>query len=315
MPALSVVYNSTVKKTLVNLLLTLAALFWGASFILTKEIFSSEPHITVLQLTTFRMICATTVTIPLLTLLHKLESIRRGDLKWFLLLAFTEPFLYSICETSGVQQVSGSLSSVIIATIPFFVAITNAIVYHERLRPTVLIGVLLSLGGIALLMWGDNDLADNNTNLYRGIVWLAAAVVIAVIFTLILVRVSNHYHATTITAYQNLFGLCFFLPVMLLRDSATLPLIHYNSHLILLILALGILCSTIAYMFYNHGVQQIGATAACVYTNIIPIFSFLTAIVIGQEHFGWWRLIGILIVILGAILAQPPRHKEIKEKK
>ena len=301
---MSVIRDSTVKKTLVNILLALASLFWGASFILTKEIFGSEPHITVLQLITFRMVCATVVTIPLLAVTRQLEPIRRGDLKWFLLLAFAEPFLYSICETSGVHLVSGSLSAVIIATIPFFVAITNAAVYRERLRPVVIIGVLLSLGGIVLLMWGSDSMDTNADDLRRGICWLIAAVAIAVVFTLILVRIANHYRATTITAYQNLFGLCFFLPVMLLRDSDTLPLIHYNAHLILLVLALGVLCSTVAYMFYNYGVQHLGATAACVYTNIIPIFSFLTAIVIGQEHFGWRRLAGIIVVIIGATLAQ-----------
>jgi len=299
-----------VKKTLVNLLLAMASLFWGASFILTKEIFGSEPHITVLQLITFRMVCATAVTIPLMLVTRQLESIRHGDLKWFLLLAFTEPFLYSICETSGVQLVSGSLSAVIIATIPFFVAITNAVVYRERLRPVVLIGVLLSLCGIALLMWGDSGLAACTADLWRGLAWLAAAVVIAVVFTLILVRIANHYRATTITTYQNLFGLCFFLPVMLLRDGTTLPLIHYNTHLILLVLTLGVLCSTVAYMFYNYGVQHLGATAACVYTNIIPIFSFLTAIVIGQEHFGWRHLAGIVVVIVGASLAQIGGNKK-----
>ncbi len=293
-----------VKKTLVNLLLGLASLFWGASFILTKEIFGSESHITVLQLITFRMVCATAVTIPLLAAIRQLEPIRRGDLKWFLLLAFAEPFLYCICETSGVQLVSGSLSAVIIATIPFFVAITNAVVYREKLRPVVLLGVLLSLGGITLLMWGGGELAASPQALRRGIAWLTGAVAIAVVFTLVLVRIADHYRATTITAYQNLFGLCFFLPVMLICDGATLPLIHYNLKLILLVLALGVLCSTVAYMFYNYGVQQLGATAACVYTNIIPIFSFLTAIIIGQEHFGWRRLAGIVVVIIGAMLAQ-----------
>lgn len=295
------------KKTLVNLLLCLAALFWGASFIFTKEIFGSEPHITVLQLITFRMVCATAVTIPLLLVTRQLEPIRRGDLRWFLLLAFAEPFLYSFCETSGVRLVSGSLSAVIVATIPFFVAIANSLVFRERLRPVVVAGVLLSLGGIVLLMWGDGALAESRGALRSGLAWLAGAVVIAVVFTLILVRIADHYRATTITAYQNLFGLCYFLPAMLLFDHDSLPLITYNAKLILLILVLGVLCSTVAYMFYNYGVQHLGATAACVYTNIIPIFSFCIAMLIGQEHFAWRRLAGIVVVIVGATLAQRSR--------
>lgn len=292
------------KRTLVNLLLGLASLFWGASFILTKEIFSSESHITVLQLITFRMVCATVVTLPMLATLRQLEPIRRGDLRWFLLLALAEPFIYSFCETSGVRLVSGSLSSVVVATIPFFVAIANAVAYRQRLRPVVIVGVLLSLVGIILLMWGDGSLAESPRALYCGLAWLVGAVAVAVLFTLVLVRVADRYRATTITAYQNLFGLCYFLPVMLVFDHASLPLITYNAKLILLVLTLGVLCSTVAYMFYNYGVQHLGATAACVYTNIIPIFSFLTALLLGQEHFTGRRLLGIVIVIFGAMLAQ-----------
>ena len=93
------------QKTVVNILLALASLFWGASFILTKEIFGSEPHITVLQLITFRMVCATVVTIPLLAVMRQLEPIRRGDLKWFLLLAFAEPFRRSAArQDRGLRQ-------------------------------------------------------------------------------------------------------------------------------------------------------------------------------------------------------------------
>jgi len=302
------IIKQNMKQTLVNLLLGLAALFWGASFIITKEIFDSEPHITVLHLITFRMVCATAVTLPLLAALRRLEPVRRGDLKWFLLLAFAEPFLYSFCETSGVQRVSGSLSAVIVATIPFFVALANAAVYRERLHSAVLCGVLLSVGGIGLLVQGNGALAASPETLRSGVAYLAAAVAIAVVYTLVLVRVADRYRAVTITAWQNLFGLCYFLPVMLLHDGATLPLITYSPRLILLVLALGILCSTVAYIFYNHGVQHLGATAACVYTNFIPIFSFLTAIAIGQEHFSWQRLAGIALVIAGATLAQLPER-------
>ena len=109
------------KKTFVYLLLAFAAIVWGISFIMTKELFQSEEHITVLIILTFRLLLASAVTIPTLLLLHKLEPIKKGDLKWFLLLALCEPFIYSICETSGVRLVSGSMASIVVATIPLFV--------------------------------------------------------------------------------------------------------------------------------------------------------------------------------------------------
>ena len=52
------------KKSLVYTLLAFAAIIWGISFILTKQLFATEPHITVFIILTFRLLLATAVTIP-----------------------------------------------------------------------------------------------------------------------------------------------------------------------------------------------------------------------------------------------------------
>ena len=43
------------KKPFVYILLAIAAIVWGISFILTKELFRTEPHITVFIILTFRL--------------------------------------------------------------------------------------------------------------------------------------------------------------------------------------------------------------------------------------------------------------------
>ena len=73
---------------------------------------------------------------------------------------------------------------------------------------------------------------------------------------------------------------------------------------LLLLLLLGICCSTLAYVFYNIGVRSLGAAEACIFNNAIPIFSLIAAILIGQETFSWSKLVGMVIVIAGVIIAQ-----------
>ena len=290
------------KKSIVYILLALASVIWGVSFIMTKELFNSEPHITVFIILTFRLILATVVTIPSLLILRKLEPIKKGDLKWFLILAILEPFIYSICETSGVQLVSGSMSSIIVATIPLFVPLGMAVAYREKIPVVTILGLLLSFAGLAvmLLFGGSNNLDTNPV----GLAWLFAAVITAVVFTLVLVKLVNRYRPLTITAYQNLFGCIYFLPLMLLMDGSQLPLLSYSGKMIGLLLALGVFCSTLAYVCYNEGVARLGATAACIFNNVIPVFSLIAALIIGQETLTWAKPIGIAIVIAGVILAQ-----------
>lgn len=293
------------KKTFVYLLLAFAAIVWGISFIMTKELFQSEEHITVLIILTFRLLLASAVTIPTLLLLHKLESIKKGDLKWFLLLALCEPFIYSICETSGVRLVSGSMASIVVATIPLFVPFGMAAAYKEKIRGITLVGIALSLVGLSvMLLFGNGGTASNIDANPAGLAWLAGAVAIAVVFTIVLVKLVDRYKPFTITAYQNLFGCIYFIPVMLMLDGGSLPLLSYSGKMIVLLLLLGVFCSTVAYVFYNIGVARLGASAACIFTNVIPVFSLLAALLIGQEQFSWSKPIGILIVVTGVVLAQ-----------
>lgn len=301
------------KKTIIYPLLAVAAILWGISFIMTKELFMTEANITVLIILTFRLILATAITIPTLLLLRKLEPIQKGDLKWFLLLALLEPFIYSICETRGVQLVSGSMSSIIVATIPLFVPFGMAIVYKEKIRGLSLIGIMLSLIGLAvmLLFGGENNLDTNPA----GLACLFGAVITAVVFTIVLVKLVNKYKPFTITAYQNLFGCLYFIPIMLLLDGANLPLLSYSPKMIILLAILGVFCSTLAYVLYNVGIVHLGATAACIFTNAIPVFSLIAAIIIGQETLSWSKPVGIVIVIAGVVLAQftPSQKSQVKK--
>jgi drug/metabolite transporter (DMT)-like permease len=60
------------------------------------------------------------------------------------------------------------------------------------------------------------------------------------------------------------------------------------------------------------GVEHLGATSACIFTNAIPVFSLIAAILIGQETLTWSKPVGIVIVIAGVVIAQiPPKSSPI----
>ena len=290
------------KKWMIYLMLATASALWGFSFIMTKELSICENgQITPLQLITFRMVLATAVMMPMLAITRRLERIRKEDLKWFLLISFSEPFLYSFLETSGTLMVDGSLAAVVVATIPLFVPFGMAAAYRERIHWTTMVGIVLSLIGIGVMLFGGSNGFGGKAG---GLLFLAGAVVVAVIYTLLLVKVVDHYRPITITVWQNFFGMLYYIPVMLLLDGKGLALLSYSPKMILLLLALGVLCSTVAYMFYNYGIRSLGATASCIFTNTIPVFSMLAAILIGQESFSLWKAFGMLIVIAGVVMAQ-----------
>ena len=293
------------KKLVVYLTLLLASALWGMSFIMTKEIALTMPEMTALHIITFRMLLASIVMIPLLAVLHKLERVRREDVKWFLLLSFAEPFLYSFLETSGTLRVDGSLAAVVVATIPLFVPFGMAAAYKEKIHWLTIAGIMLSMVGIGVMLWGGaGALSGDSGGVAIGLLLLAGAVVVAVVYTLLLVKIVDRYRPITITAYQNLIGLFYYLPVMLLFDGNKLQTLTFSPKVLFLLLALGILCSTVAYACYNYGIRHIGATASCIFTNTIPVFSMVAAVAIGQECFSATKAVGMVIVIAGVVLVQ-----------
>lgn len=300
------------SKTLTYILLVLSTSFWGVSFIMTKELLD-VPHMTVPILITMRMAVATAVMLPVLAMARKLERVRKEDIKWFLLLALCEPFIYNLCETNGIDDVSSSLASVIIATIPLFVPFGMYIGYRQRIKPAMLIGVVMSLIGVGSLIIGGEELSGNA----MGLIFLAGAVFIAVVYTLILVKIVDHYRPVTITVYQNLIGLVYYLPLAFASaaaDDFQFSVSGFQIQDWAYLLILGICCSTLAYVFYNRGVRHLGASEACIFNNAIPVVTFFVALSLPglthHETFSWLKLLGIITVISGVIIAQhEPRKK------
>ncbi len=296
------------NNILTYILLVLTAVFWGGSFVLTKEIFLSAPSITPSIIVTLRLVVASTVFVPFLLIAKKWQKIERRDIKYFFLLAFLEPFTYFLCENNGIKLVPGGISSIIIATIPVFVPFGLYFAYHEKLYKINIIGVLLSLIGIAVMISGDGMIADISM---KGILLLFGAVVIAVLYTIVLMKVVKRYHPFTITVHLNLIGLVYFVPTLLIFDFQNLMDVTFTVKIFAMIACLGIVCSTLSYVFFNYGIVKVGASRASVFNNSIPVFTLIFAAMLGQESITITKVLGMAVAISGVVIAQiKPKCKE-----
>lgn len=296
------------NNILTYILLVLTAVFWGGSFVLTKEIFLSAPSITPSIIVTLRLVVASIVFVPFLLIAKKWQKIERRDIKYFFILAFLEPFTYFLCENNGIKLVPGGISSIIIATIPVFVPFGLYFAYHEKLYKINVIGVLLSLIGIVVMISGDGMTTDISM---KGILLLFGAVVIAVLYTIVLMKVVKHYHPFTITVHLNLIGLVYFVPTLLIFDFQNFMDVTFTTRIFGMIACLGIVCSTLSYVFFNYGIVKVGASRASVFNNSIPVFTLIFAAMLGQESITITKVLGMAVAISGVVIAQiKPKGKE-----
>ena len=297
------------RKILPYLLVTLAVAMWGVSFVRTKAIFNSDAHYTATIIVFFRLLFSVVIFVPILFIVRKVRKIEKGDLKYFLGLALMEPFLYFLCENTGLQYISSGLASMIIGLIPVFVPFGMLIAYKERLSPMNLVGGLVSLLGIATMILGSG--ASFGSEL-RGILLLFTAVFITVFYSLILNKIVDKYPPMTITVYQNVIGIVYFLP-LLFFNIPNLQAINFTASAVGCIAALGVGCSTLSYVFFYYGIRRMGASSVFVFSNATPVFTMIFACAIGQESLTLLKVVGMVVAITGVSIAQIKRKSNVSQ--
>ena len=297
------------RKILPYLLVTCAVAMWGVSFVLTKAIFNSDAHYTATIIVFFRLLFSVVIFVPILFIVRKVRKIEKGDLKYFLGLALMEPFLYFLCENTGLQYISSGLASMIIGLIPVFVPFGMLIAYKERLSPMNLVGGLVSLLGIATMILGSG--ASFGSEL-RGILLLFTAVFITVFYSLILNKIVDKYPPITITVYQNVIGIVYFLP-LLFFNIPNLQAINFTPSAVGCIAALGVGCSTLSYVFFYYGIRRMGASSVFVFSNATPVFTMIFACAIGQESLTLLKVVGMAVAITGVSIAQIKRKSNVSQ--
>lgn len=284
------------------LAISLSMLFWGCSFVWTKQLLNAG--FPVFTIVFFRLLIASSIFVTMFKVMGMLEKIRKGDWKKFLLLALCEPFLYFIGEEFGLAHTSASFASVIIALIPIIVSVTMYFVEGEKLSWKLLAGTVISIIGIAIMTFGPNSNVIFNM---RGLLWLFLALAAAGGYSVYLSRLVNEYSPVTVTTYQNLLAMPFYLPFVCIFDLRHWGSITWSGSAILNLVCLAVLCSAGAYTLYSYSAKRIGITRLTVFTNAIPIVTIIVAALLGQEAFTLQKFIGIVIVVFGVIFSQMRR--------
>lgn len=298
------------KTYIVHLAGIVAMILWGMSFIWSTQAYQSlNPTTTILM----RLVVATVFFTTILFVFRLNEKVKKEHLGLFALAAMFEPFLYFIFEGYGLKSTSPIIGSAIIAMIPLVTPIAARIFLKERLSPMNIIGFIVSFVGVIVLLLNKNlELTASP----KGILFLSGAVVVAVGYSIALIRLTKLYKPMTITWMQNIVGVIYFIPLAFIMERFQ-PSDFANVHsYIVPVVCLGVFCSAIAYALWAFAFSKLGASKANVYSNLIPVFTAIFSYLLAIEALTVNKIIGILVVVVGLILSQmkpiKPRSKETK---
>ncbi len=273
-------------------------LFWGLTFIWFKIAVRYYEPITIIFI---RLVLSSALLFLFVKLWKRNERIERSDYKWFALLALSQPFFYFLGESFGLKFVSSTIASAIIATIPLFSPLAAMLFTREKINFFTWLGIVVSFLGIVVMLVNP-DLSLNAAP--KGIFLLFLAVFSAVVYSVIVKKLTHKYTALTIISRQNLIGAFYFLPLFMIFDFKGFMLVNPQMDLILAMLQLAFFGSCLAYLFFIMAVAKLGMVKANIFTNLIPVFTAVAAYFVLAEVFSVQKIAGIVLVVLGIVVSQ-----------
>ena len=282
----------------------IAMVFWGMSFVWSTQVYQNlNPTATIF----LRLVVATIFFTAILFIFRLNEKVKKEHLGLFALAAMFEPFLYFIFEGYGLKNTSPVIGSGIIAMIPLVTPIAARIFLKERLTPMNIVGFIISFVGVIVMLLNKNlELTASP----KGILFLCGAVLVAVGYSIALIRLTKLYKPMTITWMQNIIGMLYFIPLALIMERfEPSNFANVGGYLVPLV-CLGVFCSAFAYTLWAFAFSKLGASRANVYSNLIPVFTAIFSYVIIKEELTANKIIGILVVVVGLILSQMKGKKQ-----
>lgn len=239
-------------------------LFWSLAFVLTRL---ALQHFTAFSLGFLRYFVASSALI-VVAIATKMKMPRRQDILWFAASGAVGFFFYMIAFNKGVETVTASTSSVIIATVPVITALLARLVYREKLKGYQWGAIFLEFLGVAVLTVMNGGFSVN-----VGLLWLFLAALALSAYNLLQRRLTKAYTALQTSAYSIFFGaamLAVFLPGSLgeLRNAPGIQLFY--------LLILGVFSSAAAYLTWSVAFAKAERTSQV--SNYMFLTPFLTGI-------------------------------------
>ena len=161
-----------------------------------------------------------------------------------------------------------------------------------------IVAILIAICGVVILSYVKTESRISGELL--GILLLMAAGVFWAVYNFMMKRVVNQYPPITLLFYITLFGTIFLLPLSLFERTAwqTPTLLSFS-----MMLFLGVFCSVIAYLLYNHGLKTMAPSTITSMLNLMPIIGVFFSWLLLGEQVTLRKFIGGAIVILGVMLS------------
>ncbi|MEO6145848.1 MAG: DMT family transporter, partial [Sulfuriferula sp.] len=195
----------------------------------------------------------------------------------------------------SAQTLSASVMSILNATSPIWGAVIGAVWARHPLNTRTIFGLGLGIIGVALVVGFDHLAAQQGAGIA-----IAAALLAAFSYGIATTYAKT---AKSVDSFSNAHGSMWAASLIIAPSVPFAPVSATPGiGITLAVIALGIICTGIAFLLYFRLIRDIGATSALTVTFLIPVFGILWGRLFLHEVITLGMVVGSFIVIVGTVL-------------
>ncbi len=200
----------------------------------------------------------------------------------------------------GEQRISSGLTSVLNSSMPLFtVLFAHFLTRDDRITPAKALGVLIGFAGVGVVIApGAGDLSGELPGSLAIVVASAAYAIATVLIRKVLIGATD----PIATGAAQLFTGFIWLTPLVFATGAAAHLDAIPLDAILAIVALGLLCTGLAYVIYYLLIQRVKASQMSLVTYLLPVTALGYGALFLREEIMLHALAGFGLIVSGILL-------------
>jgi drug/metabolite transporter (DMT)-like permease len=294
-----------VNKTLfAHISLFISMVIYAAGFTIIKEVTPS--HILPAGFVSLRVLGAT----PLLWIsgIFVRESVERKDIGKLALLSLCGVVINQSLFIRGMSLTSPISGAIIMITSPLLVLVLGNIFLKEKITWQRLTGILIGLGGAALLIL-TKPVTSVKTDSPLGDLFVFINALSWGTFLVLVKPMMQKYHTITVLKWCFLFSLFILVPLGL-GDLQLMEWETFTSRTIFDILFVVIGVTFIAYLLNVYALKALSPAVVSAYIYLQPIMAAAIALMWGKDELTWQKIVSAVLIFGGVLLAS--QNKKVR---
>jgi drug/metabolite transporter (DMT)-like permease len=281
-------------RALAIVLLLVAMLIWGSTYVVTKGGVEDAPP----MLFALLRYCVASVLLVTFALLRggRATLVHRVSWTTLLLMGLTGVALYYTGFNLALTYTTASQGALVQSSVPAVTAVMAVVWLREHLSTQRLVGIGLAIAGVLLVVTGTTP-GGGASSQFVGNLLMFGTVVVWGIYTMLAKRVAGA-DPVGITAAIAVIGTVLLVPGALVEATYTrVPRLSVETWL--RILYLGAFPSAVSYLLYNRALRDLEASVVGAFTNLAPVIGAVSGVLVLGEAMPPAAIVGGALALAG----------------